>query len=618
MIFETGTYTGNGTSQTISLNEITAVPDFVMVKQDGSRFAKYRMPGMTDSQRTGHSNTSATGITALADGEFSVGADADANSDTIVYHYIAIYDDGNGDFAIGTATGDVSTTQVVDSGLSALEMVWVFEDAAANDRWHCLSMGGTTDASFGFAALATPATGYINDISTTAGSFVLGTNLNTSGNTYRWVAFAPTTSLIDSVSYTGTGGAHGEDVDPNNGGNTPEFVMIGNASTARYAVWRAEESGRGHSGDDTSRFEAILNLTGRMTAFSSETVTLGTNTDVNNSGDTYHLFWLVSNPNPAPYAESVTTSKTSSNATSTTVDYPATVDAGDLLLCLWANDGGGDLPTWPTGDWADNELYTVNVTFGVAASYIIAAGTEGGGSFTVTHPSETTIAQLFRILNWHGTTPPEMGTAVTFSTDDWEVLTLNPSWDSASDDTFWILFGCNDSLDTVLTWPTEFPDNRTEDDSGNAAGPALQYATDDALIGTKSQIEYTGAFDQNHGRQQMFVGIRGAVAGGGIDASIEFSSILDQNQSATAGALASIEFSSILDQNQSAIGSGDGVDASIEFSGILDQNQSATAGASASIEFSSILDQNQSSGDESTPAPINRLNLINYKHILSR
>jgi len=299
MIFESSTYVGNGTSQTVNLSTITGTPNFVWTEdQTLDRNTQYRMTGMSNSQRIIHAATSTTAITALNAGSFDVGADLDANQSGSTFGYIAIYDDGAGDFTVGSYTGDGTASQSKATGLANLECVWVFENAATTAYWHSLSMGGATDSSAYFGSGA-PAAGYITDISTTAGTFVVGTNLNTSGTTYYFVAFGPVSGFIDSVSYTGNSTDNTNvDVDPNNQGNTPDFALIDCSTTAHSTYWRAEGANTG----DASQTVLGVPSVDRIQGFSSETVQVGGNANVNNTGDTYHCFWLKSNPTSSSIA----------------------------------------------------------------------------------------------------------------------------------------------------------------------------------------------------------------------------------------------------------------------------------------------------------------------------
>ena len=149
MIVEAGTYTGNGTSKNVSLSEIGGTPDFVLVKADSTYYGNFWITGMSapNSERM-NSLTITTGITAVAAGQFSVGAHNVANANGVIYNFIAIYDDGNGDFDVGTYVGDGSD-DVQISGLGfEPECVWVTEiNNGNNAKWHAECMGASTDTS---------------------------------------------------------------------------------------------------------------------------------------------------------------------------------------------------------------------------------------------------------------------------------------------------------------------------------------------------------------------------------------------------------------------------------------------------------------------------------------
>ncbi|MCB7130270.1 MAG: hypothetical protein J3T61_12110 [Candidatus Brocadiales bacterium] len=211
------------------------------------------------------------------------------------------------------------------------------------------------------------------------------------------------------------------------------------------------------------------------------------------------------------------TSSGGSDQTSTNVSYPASgINSGDLLVCIWVNDGAGDLPTWPTGDWADNVLYSENNSHGSSVSYIIAAGTENGGTFNVTHASQATEAFLLHFQNWHGTTPPEVGARAFANSDAWNATSITPSgWDSSVDDTLWIGLMTTDQLSrTISSWPSEIPDNRTS--TGGGTIPNIFYATDDTSGASKSIALLNGSLSSSLNHRVAILGIRGAAAGGGL------------------------------------------------------------------------------------------------------
>jgi hypothetical protein len=104
---------------------------------------------------------------------------------------------------------------------------------------------------------------------------------------------------------------------------------------------------------------------------------------------------------PTPQVQSITGSQFNVAATSHLVSMPATVNAGDLLLCFI--DVSTGTVTTPTG-WT---LVTSGAHGGGAGSFLCyakaAAGTEGGTTVDfVTSANATAAAQVYRITRWNG------------------------------------------------------------------------------------------------------------------------------------------------------------------------------------------------------------------------
>jgi len=148
---------------------------------------------------------------------------------------------------------------------------------------------------------------------------------------------------------------------------------------------------------------------------------------------------------------------------------PATVDAGDLLLCLFADDGG-DAVTIPSG-WT--ELFTTNngtaVRFGAYTK--IAAGDEDGTTVDfVTSGTEMAAAQVYRIQEgtWLGVlSKVEAGISATGVSANPDSPLLEPS--SGGLDTLWIACYGADDDDNCSAYPTDYTDG-TYTESGTANG----------------------------------------------------------------------------------------------------------------------------------------------------
>jgi len=160
----------------------------------------------------------------------------------------------------------------------------------------------------------------------------------------------------------------------------------------------------------------------------------------------------------APLVASVTETAFDTATTDHNVNMPATVNAGDLLIVLFTNDGSATVTT-PSG-WTALASNSVNGAVRLSVYYKIAAGTEGGTTVNfVTSASEEAAAQVYRITNWHGTTPPEISTAVTGTSTAPNPASLNPAgWDVA--DTLWLAVAGQDRGDQLGT--TAYPASYTD------------------------------------------------------------------------------------------------------------------------------------------------------------
>lgn len=218
-----------------------------------------------------------------------------------------------------------------------------------------------------------------------------------------------------------------------------------------------------------------------------------------------------------PVIAEITETSFASSATEHLVTMPATVDVGDLLLVFFANDGSATVAL-PTG-WTllDETLDGSNVRFSVY--YKDAIGDEDSTTVDfVTSVDEQAAAQVYRITvaSWHGTTAPEISTAVTGNDVNPDPADLNPSgWDT--EDTLWIAsYGADDEEDATA-YPTNYTNGTyTESFAGSGScgvGTArreLANASDNPPAFTINAIQQWVAFT---------VAIRPAAAGGSPDAS---------------------------------------------------------------------------------------------------
>lgn len=156
-----------------------------------------------------------------------------------------------------------------------------------------------------------------------------------------------------------------------------------------------------------------------------------------------------------PQVQSITATTFASDTTAHAVNMPATVNAGDLLFCIFVNDANTSVTT-PSG-WTSITSQTFSTRTGIYAK--IASGSEDGTTVDfVTSVAETAAAQVYRITGIYGdttsnaiTTASASGTGSTPNPPD-----LNPAnW--GTEETLWIAAAsCSDPVTGVTTYPSSY------------------------------------------------------------------------------------------------------------------------------------------------------------------
>lgn len=187
-----------------------------------------------------------------------------------------------------------------------------------------------------------------------------------------------------------------------------------------------------------------------------------------------------------PTVSSVTVSVFNTAATSHLVAMPATVSAGDLLVTV----GSGQAGVFTTPASFTLLHQTQNGSGAVlGAWYRIADGSEGGTTVDWTTPvNRKGNFHVYRITAWHGTTPPEVGTAATGSSTTPDSPTLTPSWGSA--DTLWIASEGNSGATTVSAYPTNYT-NGNDDQCTGAGGNSLGTARRELAASSEDPAAFT-------------------------------------------------------------------------------------------------------------------------------
>ncbi len=214
-----------------------------------------------------------------------------------------------------------------------------------------------------------------------------------------------------------------------------------------------------------------------------------------------------------PIVQGVTTSTQAANSTTTVINLPPGVAAGELVLAFLGTDSGAGANTWPS-PWVELKD-DAGTGFEAGIAYLIASG--GETSVTVTHSTERGNAIAMRISGWHGTTPPEVTTAATGSSTTPNPGSLTPSW--GADDTLWIaaMFADDSAVPFPVTaWPTNYTDNQTQ---GSTAASACDVAIATRNLNAASEDPGTFTMTGTETWSAYTVAVRPAAAGGNVTAT---------------------------------------------------------------------------------------------------
>lgn len=149
-----------------------------------------------------------------------------------------------------------------------------------------------------------------------------------------------------------------------------------------------------------------------------------------------------------PTVESVTEESFPTDTTSHNVNMPATVNAGDLLILIFASDGLTE-QTAPGGWSTLDKKTTGNQVYGGVYA-LKAAGTEGGGSAdVVTASAEAGSGHVYRITGWGGTllTDVDISTVATGADSSPNSGSVTAGW--GSDDNLFLSITCFGDDDEV-------------------------------------------------------------------------------------------------------------------------------------------------------------------------
>lgn len=299
MQVKVGSYIGDGTdNRPITLVGIQ--PDLVIAKISGATYACWRSSAMVGDSTAFFANNAnaANWIQSLDPDGFTVGTSLNLNGQTV--HWIAIYDDGAGDFAVGTYTGNgIDNHDILGLGFQPDFIATKINSSLYQAMWSSSAMPANTTLGFNNQ------TAFANGIkSFLADGFRLGVNAytNKSGSSFYWFAFKASPSLCQVGTYTGDGidsrSITGIGFLPNWVMDKGEGVQVGCFRPSTLA------------GDTTLLFRATANISDAIQALEADGFQVGTSANVNSAGvDYYYLSLMVGGPQDLFSSDSITISE---------------------------------------------------------------------------------------------------------------------------------------------------------------------------------------------------------------------------------------------------------------------------------------------------------------------
>lgn len=286
---KTGTYTGNGTGQSISGLGFT--PDLVIIKDNSTNYQVFRtslMKGDTTAYLSNAVANFAIGITAMDIDGFTLGASTIVNTSANTYHWQAFggawnpeTKSGAADFAVGALTGNGLDNRNITGLPWQPDFVAMKRNSTSAGVWRSSAMAGDLSTLFG----ASPeAANYIQTLN--SDGFQIGSNaaVNTSASLMYWFSFKNGSGFA-AGSYTGNST---DNRNITGVGFQPDLVWV-KRSTAVNGVSRPSSL----SGDTTQYFANLANVTDRIQDLNSDGFQVGGNqTETNAASGIYrYIAW---------------------------------------------------------------------------------------------------------------------------------------------------------------------------------------------------------------------------------------------------------------------------------------------------------------------------------------
>lgn len=288
MIIKTGSYTGNGVDNREIVTGNSA--DFILVKiaQSSASGGQAVMKTSTMAadavkdldQHLGLETGVIKSITATG---FTVGTERRINESAFTYNWLAVEDDGAGDFEVGNYAGNGSDNRNISLVSITGTPAWVGVLGDLTESGFHRTNIHSGDASGWFNSTSAHTTNGIQSFG--AGTFQVGTrdqvNRGSGTPAYHWFAFTEVALKFQVVSWTGNAT---DNQSVTGAGFTPTFSLHQRITASGQTM---ALRGPGHVGDSSSLISNTDDVANLIQAFESDGHQVGTHANVNTNTGAY-------------------------------------------------------------------------------------------------------------------------------------------------------------------------------------------------------------------------------------------------------------------------------------------------------------------------------------------
>src|SRR5258705_6530190 len=206
MILRSGVYAGNGSARDINVGDIGGAITCVIIISNWDR-AVFVTSSTTAGETYYFTNDtpSYTGGITLGTNKFSLDTSANVNNSSGTYFWLAIRDDGAGDFTVNSYTGNGTAQNITTAGFQEDLIIVKGNTTVANKTvamwWDSTDTTHSTGMSGNNANILTGITGVLSN------GFVVGADdsVNKNGVVYFYIAIKNTASKFKVLKYTENG-----------------------------------------------------------------------------------------------------------------------------------------------------------------------------------------------------------------------------------------------------------------------------------------------------------------------------------------------------------------------------------------------------------------------------